>query len=90
MGHRHRDYQVDVKELNVDAYAAADQMDVGAEGDRILYLKNAFKIKFTRFFISGYNTSKSWNEKRATIIGLGASIDWLNLIEWKNPARCSS
>jgi selenocysteine lyase/cysteine desulfurase len=76
--------RVDVKELNVDAYAASGhKWMLGPKETGFLYLHKRVQNKVQPVFsFSGYNTySKSSGTRNvATIIGLGASIDWLNLI----------
>lgn len=75
---------VDVKALGVDAYAASGhKWMMGPKETGFLYLNKRFQNKVQPVFSSsGFATySKSSGTRNvATIIGLGAAIDWLNLI----------
>ncbi len=75
---------VDVKALGVDAYAASGhKWMLGPKETGFLYLKKSFQDKVQPVFSSsGFATytASSGTRNVATISGLGAAIDWINLI----------
>jgi selenocysteine lyase/cysteine desulfurase len=75
---------VDVKALGVDAYAASGhKWMLGPKETGFLYLKKSFQDKVQPVFSSsGFATytASSGTRNVAVISGLGAAIDWINLI----------
>ncbi len=75
---------IDVKALGIDACAASGhKWMLGPKETGFLYLKKSFQSQVQPVFsMSGFTTySKSSGTRNvATVIGLGAAIDWLNQI----------